>query len=64
MGRRIEGLQAIVGAFPLIEILDELRTCDDVWSLGTRGICEGPRMDYKEVLVLTERGTLTAGAKK
>jgi len=48
----------------LIELYDELRTCEDVRSLGTRGIGEGPGMDYKEALALTGRGTLTASAKK
>lgn len=64
MGRRIERLQSIAGTLPLIELLDTLRTCEDVKALGTRGIGEGPRMDYKEALALTEHGTLTAGAKK
>lgn len=48
----------------MIELYDGLRTCEDVRSLGTRGVGEGPRMDYKEALALTGRGTLTAGAKK
>ncbi len=48
----------------MIELYDELSTCDDVRSLGTKGIGEGPRMDYKEALSLTGRGTLTASAKK
>ena len=48
----------------MIELFDELRTCEDVRSLGARGIGEGPRIDYKEALALTGRGTLTAGAKK
>jgi hypothetical protein len=54
----------MVAAFSLIEIFDELHTCEDVRSLGTRGVGEGPRLDYKEALALTGRRTLTPGAKK
>jgi hypothetical protein len=48
----------------MIELFDELRTCADVRALGIRGIGEGPTMDYKESISFTDRGTLTAGAKK
>ena len=48
----------------VIELFDELRTCDDVRALGTRGIGEGPMMDYKESISFREQGTLTEGAKK
>lgn len=48
----------------LIDLYDELRTCEDVRSLGARGVGEGPGLDYKEALALTGRGTLTASAKK
>lgn len=48
----------------MIELYDELSTCEDVRSLGIRGVGEGPRMDYKEAFALTGRGTLTAGARK
>ena len=48
----------------MIELFDELRTCDDVRALGTRGIGEGPMMDYKESISFREQGTLTEGAKK
>ena len=64
MGRPIEEVQAIAAAHSLIELFDTLRTCDDVRSLGNQGIGEGPRLDYKEALALTEHGKLTAGAKK
>ena len=40
----------------MIEILDELRTCEDVRSLGAIGIGEGPRLDYKADLRLTKGG--------
>ncbi|MDP9484258.1 MAG: ATP-binding protein [Actinomycetota bacterium] len=40
----------------MIELFDELRTCDDVRSLGSRQIGEGLRMDYKEDLRLTKSG--------
>jgi hypothetical protein len=48
----------------MIELIGELRTCDAVRALGTRGVGEGPSMDYKESVSYTARGTLTAGAKK
>ena len=48
----------------MIELFDELRTCDDVRAFGTRGIGEGPMMDYKESISFREQGTLTEGAKK
>jgi hypothetical protein len=48
----------------VIELFDELRTCADVRALGTRGIGEGPMMDYKESISFTGQGTLTASAKK
>jgi hypothetical protein len=48
----------------VIEFFDELRTCDDVRALGTRGIGEGPMMDYKDSISFREQGALTAGAKK
>jgi hypothetical protein len=48
----------------MIGLKNERRTCDDVRSLGARGVGEGPRMDYKKALAFTGRGTLTAGAKK
>ncbi len=40
----------------MLEILNELRTCEDVRSLGARGIGEGPRLDYKVDLRLTKGG--------
>ncbi len=40
----------------MIEIFDELRTCEDVRALRDRGIGEGLRMDYKEDLKLTKSG--------
>jgi hypothetical protein len=48
----------------VIELFDELRTCANVRALRTRGIGEGPTMDYKESIAFTEQGTLTTGAKK
>lgn len=48
----------------MIELYEELKTCDDVRTLGQRNIGEGPTMDYKEKLAFTERGALTRGAKK
>jgi hypothetical protein len=48
----------------VIELFDQLRTCADVRALGTRGIGEGPTMDYKESISFAARGNLTAGAKK
>lgn len=40
----------------MIELFDQLRTCDDVRGLADRGIGEGPRLDYKEDLKLTKSG--------
>lgn len=48
----------------MIELFDQLRTCADVRALGTRGIGEGPTMDYKESISFAARGNLTARAKK
>lgn len=48
----------------MIDLYDELRTCEDVRSLGARGVGEGPGLDYKEALAFRESGTLTASAKK
>jgi len=48
----------------VIELFDTLRTCADIRTLGTRGIGEGPTMDFKERLSFTEQGTLTARTKK
>lgn len=48
----------------VIELFDQLRTCADVRALGTRGIGEGPTMDYKESISFAARGTLTASTKK
>lgn len=48
----------------MIDLFDKLRTCADVQALGTRGVGEGPTLDYKKTLALTDRGTLTPSAKK
>ena len=48
----------------MFELFDDLRTCADVRALGVQGIGEGPRLDYKERLELTDRGTLTQRTKK
>lgn len=40
----------------MIQLFDELRTCDDVRSLGSRNIGESLRMDYKEELKPTKGG--------
>lgn len=39
----------------MIEVFDELRTCDNIRALGL-GTGEGLRMDYKESLRLTKGG--------
>lgn len=41
-----------------------MRTCADVRALATRGIGEGPTIDYKLGISFTSRNTLTAGSKK